>query len=218
MTSPPSPRDEVELYLCALARHELRKAMGLATSKPRAPTDAAARERLSAPAAAFVSWHDATPTGDARLVGCIGTLQVRDSLESVVQHFAVQAGLHDHRTPRLERDRVDAIDLEITELSALVKFDPPPHIAGRHGGWPAPALAAALQPGRDGLEIRDDADHRAFFLPSVWSQLPEARAFVAALMRKAGMRGHIDDASTQLFARRCHGHVYGTRGARGRSA
>ena len=50
-------------------------------------------------------------------------------------------------------------------------------------------LLAQLRPGIDGLVIADGGK-RALFLPSVWDQLPDKRAFLMHLKRKAGMAGN----------------------------
>src|SRR3546814_4255208 len=47
-------------------------------------------------------------------------------------------------------------------------------------------LVRQLRPDTDGL-ILQDGDHRGIFLPSVWSGLPQAEAFLAQLKRKAGL-------------------------------
>ena len=47
-------------------------------------------------------------------------------------------------------------------------------------------LAGALEPDRDGL-VLGVGRRRALFLPSVWRQLPDARAFVRHLVAKAGL-------------------------------
>ena len=47
-------------------------------------------------------------------------------------------------------------------------------------------MLARLRPGVDGLTLEHGA-HRATFLPQVWTALPEPRAFVAELKRKAGL-------------------------------
>ena len=47
-------------------------------------------------------------------------------------------------------------------------------------------LLARLRPNVDGLVI-EYGHHRATFLPQVWETLPEPRAFLAALKRKAGL-------------------------------
>lgn len=47
-------------------------------------------------------------------------------------------------------------------------------------------LLARLQPGRDGLILRDGA-RRATFLPAVSANLPDPKEFLAHLKRKAGL-------------------------------
>ena len=44
-----------------------------------------------------------------------------------------------------------------------------------------------MRPGVDGI-IFEYREHRSTFLPQVWEQLPEPRAFLDQLRRKAGLR------------------------------
>jgi AmmeMemoRadiSam system protein A len=126
---------------------------------------------LREPAAVFVSWHDGE-----RLAGCIGTLVASEPLEDAVAHYAVEAGLRDPRMPSVTAERLPRLTCEVSVLSAPVDM----HEVGLD------AITAALVPGRDGLVLRDGA-RRAVFLPVVWASLPEPRAFVEALCRKAGI-------------------------------
>ena len=50
----------------------------------------------------------------------------------------------------------------------------------------APRLGTAAAGGRDGL-LLESGSRRATFLPSVWEELSSPAAFVAALLRKAGI-------------------------------
>lgn len=126
---------------------------------------------LDEPSRLFVSWHQGE-----RLVGCIGTLEPHRSLRDGVRYFAVQAGLHDPRTPVPRPD-------ELPRLHASISVLTPPEPMDEQG---LEAITAALVPGRDGLVLHDDA-RRAVFLPVVWESLPEPTQFVAALCRKAGI-------------------------------
>jgi len=148
---------------------------------PPAPPDA----RLDAPTRVFVSWHEGED-----LVGCIGTLVPDRSLRDGVRHFAVQSGLHDHRTPTPAAEDLPRLSCEISVLS-----DPEP--MEEQG---LSAITAALVPGRDGLVLRD-GDRRAVFLPVVWESLPTAQSFVDALCRKAGIdtRGRGEDVRGERF-------------------
>src|SRR5208282_6630762 len=47
-------------------------------------------------------------------------------------------------------------------------------------------LVSGLEPDRDGL-ILGAGERRALFLPSVWRQLPDGRAFVRHLIAKTGL-------------------------------
>jgi len=134
---------------------------------PPAPVD----PRLDQPTRAFVSWHEGE-----RLVGCIGTLAPERPLRHAVRHYAVQAGLHDHRTPMPRPEDLPGLHCEISVLDA-------PRPMAEEG---LPAITAAIVPGRDGLVLRD-GPRQAVFLPVVWEALPTADRFVDALCRKAGI-------------------------------
>ncbi len=160
--------EDSQRWLLALARDALAQAMGLPASPlPPAPQD----PRLDEPTRVFVSWHEGE-----ELVGCIGTLVSDRPLREGVRHFAVQSGLHDHRTPMPTAQDLPQLHCEISVLS-----DPEP--MEEHG---LRAITDALVPGRDGLVLRDGAK-RAVFLPVVWGSLPTAQSFVDALCRKAGI-------------------------------
>jgi AmmeMemoRadiSam system protein A len=155
-------------WLLAAARHALAEALGVA-APPTGP--APADPWLDAPARLFVSWHEGP-----RLVGCVGTLEARAPLRDAVRRYAVQAGLHDPRTPTPRPDELPRLRCEISLLS-------PPEPMVEVG---LAEITAALVPGRDGLVLRD-GERRAVFLPVVWESLPGPAAFVAALCRKAGI-------------------------------
>lgn len=149
-----------------MARHALADALGVAVPAPGpAPDD----PRLDEPMRLFVSWHEGP-----RLVGCIGTLEAHAPLKDAVRHYAVQAGLHDPRTPTPAPSDLPQLRCEISVLT-------PPEPMAEQG---LAEITAALVPGRDGLVLRD-RERRAVFLPVVWETLPEPAEFVAALCRKA---------------------------------
>jgi AmmeMemoRadiSam system protein A len=152
----------VSAILARWARDSLRHALGGPAATPPAGFD----ER----AATFVTlrWRDGT------LQGCIGTLDVERSLVADVAHNAVAAGTRDRRGRTLALDHIDALDVEVSILSAL---EP---IAGEH----------EIRCGTDGVVIVRPP-HRATFLPQMWSRLPELRAFMAALHDKLGGRGPV---------------------------
>lgn len=126
---------------------------------------------LSAPGASFVTLRDGE-----RLLGCIGTLEPRQSLQADVAENALGAAFRDPRMPALTRDEFARMSLHISVLTPAV-----PMVV--HG---LDELRAAVRPGIDGLLI-EAGRHRGTFLPSVWEQVPEPDEFLAHLWLKAGL-------------------------------
>jgi AmmeMemoRadiSam system protein A len=157
-------------YLLTMARRAVALAVGRPDMAPALPT-VVRSERLRRPARLFVSWH----LGD-RLIGCIGTVEPAPSLERGVVYHAVQAGLHDPRTPALRIEELPHLTCEISILSE-------PRPLGVVG---LPAIGRCLTPGRHGVILRV-GHRRALFLPVVWRKLPEVSEFLEALCRKAGI-------------------------------
>lgn len=153
-------------WLLEAARNMLARAMGVGVGASNPLPD---DPILDEPARVFVSWHEGR-----RLVGCIGTLAPERGLRDAVLHFAVQAGLHDPRTPTPEAADLPRLSCEISVLS--------PAVAMKEVGLDA--ITVALVPGRDGLVLRE-GERSAVFLPVVWKNLPSAIEFVEALRRKA---------------------------------
>ncbi|HBT41735.1 MAG TPA: AmmeMemoRadiSam system protein A, partial [Rhodospirillaceae bacterium] len=92
---------------------------------------------------------------------------------------AYAAAFRDPRFPNLEASELPEVTLSISVLSPQA----PMTIRDEAD------LLAQLRPGIDGLVIADGGK-RALFLPSVWEQLPDKRAFLMHLKRKAGMAGN----------------------------
>jgi AmmeMemoRadiSam system protein B/AmmeMemoRadiSam system protein A len=148
-------------------------ALGVAArtnGKAPAPTLDGASPTLSAWRATFV-----TLTENARLRGCIGSLEPHRSLIDDALANTGQAGLADPRFPPLKESELTGLRLDVSILSY-----PRPILVGSES-----ELAGALEPDRDGL-ILSAGRRRALFLPSVWRHLPDARAFVRHLVAKAG--------------------------------
>jgi AmmeMemoRadiSam system protein A len=136
-------------------------ALGLASQSPA----------LSPWRATFV-----TLTENERLRGCIGTLAPhRPLIEDALANTA-KAGFADPRFPPLKESDLAGLRLDVSILS-----HPRPLPTGSES-----ELAAALEPDRDGLILAAGKRH-ALFLPSVWRQVPDARAFVRHLLAKAGL-------------------------------
>jgi MEMO1 family protein len=126
---------------------------------------------LAAPGAAFV-----TLRRHGALRGCIGSaVASRPLIVDVAQH-AFNAAFRDWRFPRL-----DLLELEGMALSVSVLTPPTPMRFTDEAD-----LLAQLRPDMDGLII-EDTGRRALFLPSVWEELPDPRAFLTLLKLKAGL-------------------------------
>lgn len=126
---------------------------------------------LQADRACFVSLHL-----DAQLRGCIGSLEAQRPLIVDVAENAYAAAFRDPRFPPLSAAEFAALDVEISILS------PPQALQFSD----ETELLEQLRPGEDGLILEVD-HYRSTFLPVVWESLPERRAFVGQLKRKAGL-------------------------------
>ena len=151
--------------LLTIARSTIGAELGLAAA--REPRHAA----LSAPAATFVTLKQ---SGELR--GCIGSLQPLRPLAEDVRENAIAAAFRDPRFPPLSVREYATTSVEVSLLSADERLDVATEAE----------LLTQLRPGIDGLILRYGGQ-RATFLPQVWESLPEPRAFVSALKRKAGL-------------------------------
>jgi AmmeMemoRadiSam system protein A len=117
-----------------------------------------------------------TLTQGGELRGCIGTLEAHRPLLSDVKANAVAAAFRDPRFAPLGAHELDVTRVEISLLTPTQPMD----FADE-----ADALAR-LRPGIDGV-VFEYGHYRSTFLPQVWEQLPDVRAFMAQLKRKAGL-------------------------------
>lgn len=154
--------------LLAIARGAIASRLG-EEAPPVAPA-----EWLQEPAATFVSIHLA---GDLR--GCVGTLAAKRPLREDVASNARAAAFEDSRFAPLSRDEFRRTDLEVSLLSPMeyLTFESEAH------------LLTQLRPGVDGL-VLEFGWWRGTFLPQVWDQLPDPKAFLAHLKQKAGLPTH----------------------------
>jgi AmmeMemoRadiSam system protein B/AmmeMemoRadiSam system protein A len=120
-----------------------------------------------------------TLTGNGQLRGCIGTLSPHRPLIDDAPANTAKAGFADPRFSPLKEADLAGLRLDVSILSHP---RPLPAVSESE-------LAAALEPDRDGL-ILAAGKRRALFLPGVWRQLPDARAFVRHLMAKAGFESN----------------------------
>jgi MEMO1 family protein len=117
-----------------------------------------------------------TLTESERLRGCIGSPAPRRPLIADAIANAAQAGFADPRFPPLKESELAGLRLDVSILS-----HPRSIPAGSES-----ELVSGLEPDRYGL-ILGAGERRALFLPSVWRQLPDGRAFVRHLIAKAGL-------------------------------
>ncbi|MBX3622200.1 MAG: AmmeMemoRadiSam system protein B [Rhizobacter sp.] len=155
--------------LVSHARHAIAQALGL----PGVPAHTLPHPTaLKQHGATFVTLLDR----HGELRGCVGRLEAARPLHDDVRANAHAAAFHDGRFAPLRVDEWAGLRVEVSLLS------PPEPMAVSSE---AEALAA-LQPGVDGV-IFEWRGARATFLPQVWEQLPEPRAFLSTLKRKAGL-------------------------------
>lgn len=167
MTEPLAKEEEQRLLTLA------KGAVLAAANGERVPLDLAREPAaLRAPGAAFVTLR--RPNGELR--GCIGSVQANKPLAEDVATNAIGAALRDPRFRPVTADEAPSLHVSVAVLSPFSPIDAPDE----------EALLHTLRPGVDGLLLRDRG-RRALFLPQVWDQLPDPRAFVGALKRKAGL-------------------------------
>ena len=168
---PVSDEDDADLgrALVRAARRSIADALRL---PPDAAPAAAEHPAFSRPGATFVSLHDA----GGGLRGCVGRLEAVRPLGEDVRANARAAAFEDSRFSPLRGDEWSGVQVEVSLL------EPAQPLVVRDE---VEALAV-LRPGVDGL-ILQWRHARATFLPQVWAQLPDARDFMVALKRKAGL-------------------------------
>ena len=155
--------------LLSVARDAIRH--GLDTGRPPTLDCAGAAAPLQAVRAAFV-----TLELDRRLRGCIGHLEATQPLLLDVADNAFAAAFQDPRFPPLRAAELAPLCIKVSVLTPATPL----------AFTDEADLIARLSPGLDGLILIDGA-HRGTFLPSVWEQLPEPRAFLRRLKEKAGL-------------------------------
>lgn len=165
MTLPP----EARLALLDIARRSL--ARGAQSGRPLDVGPLALEAPLIAPGASFVTLYV-----EGMLRGCIGSLEPHRPLAEDVAENAFGAGFRDPRFPPVQHGELGELAISITLVGSA---------------QPVPArteaeLLETVRPGIDGLTLELGA-RRATFLPAVWEQLPEPRAFLQQLRRKAGL-------------------------------
>ncbi|MBP5399375.1 MAG: AmmeMemoRadiSam system protein B [Alphaproteobacteria bacterium] len=117
-----------------------------------------------------------TLTKQNELRGCIGSLYPRKAVVADVVDNARAAALNDTRFSPLTAEELPDIAISISLLTGFEKI--------RYTD--EQDLLNQLVPNVDGVIIRDGS-RQGLFLPSVWVQLPDKKAFLDNLKLKAGM-------------------------------
>lgn len=144
---------------------------GLLNNRPASIDDDAIEGILSQPLGSFV-----TLTKSEELRGCMGCLETSLPLARSVSTNAFNAAFRDPRFPKVNKEEMDSIEIEISILSEMR----PVEVESRK------ELVDLLIPQVDGLLI-EDGSRRATFLPQVWEKLPDPESFIGNLMMKAGL-------------------------------
>ncbi|MGD9366504.1 MAG: AmmeMemoRadiSam system protein A, partial [Desulfobacteraceae bacterium] len=113
-----------------------------------------------------------------QLRGCIGSLVGREALADGVRTNALNAAFNDPRFSPLTEAELDRVSIEV---SVLTESQPLAYES-------ATDLISKLRPKIDGVTVRRGFAS-ATFLPQVWEQLPDTKAFLSHLCVKAGMTG-----------------------------
>jgi AmmeMemoRadiSam system protein A len=170
------PDPDLGAALLLVARSAIAAELG------RAFRDAPAHPAFGAPGATFVTLRQAR-----ELRGCIGSLQAFRPLGIDVRSNALAAAFRDPRFVPLAAEEYAATSIEVSLLG------PSEPLAAADED----AALAQLRPGHDGI-ILECGRFRSTFLPQVWEQLPDAREFLGALKRKAGLPIHFWSAEMRL--------------------
>jgi AmmeMemoRadiSam system protein A len=128
-----------------------------------------------------------TLTQNLKLRGCIGTLRAHRALVDDVKANAVAAAFRDPRFKPLSDVEFEAIEVEISLLSALEAMS----FADEQDAL------AQLRAGVDGL-VFEYGRHSSTFLPQVWESLSEPAEFMAHLKHKAGLPPDFWDHEVKL--------------------
>ena len=157
--------------LLEVARKSIADRLGVETGVSPVGDDAARDPVFQSNRGTFV-----TLKINDQLRGCIGNLVPEKPLIKGVRDNAVNAAFNDPRFGPLSPEEFSKIQIEVsllTEPQPLEYTD-------------AQDLLDKIRPHVDGLIIQKGA-HSATFLPQVWEQLPDRKAFLQQLCMKAGL-------------------------------
>jgi AmmeMemoRadiSam system protein A len=178
---------EQEQALLQLAEASIRH--GLQQGCPLKPKRDDYDPALQEPGACFV-----TLKREGELRGCIGSLTAHRPLVEDVAENAYAAAFSDPRFYPLQAGELFGLELHISLLGEAE----PMQFRSEND------LLEQLRPGVDGL-ILEEGFRRGTFLPSVWEQLPEPKAFLHHLKLKAGLPVNYWSATIRISRYTTHG-------------
>jgi AmmeMemoRadiSam system protein B/AmmeMemoRadiSam system protein A len=163
------PREDRE-FLLALARDTIEAF--LEKRRPKLPDESELSDILKSNRGCFVTLEK-----EEDLRGCIGSIPPAAKLYECVISNAANAAFKDSRFNPLQSSEFDEIDIEISKLSVPKKLE----------FTTSDELLEQLKPGIDGVIIKNRWNE-ATFLPQVWKNLPDKRAFLIELCKKGNMK------------------------------
>jgi AmmeMemoRadiSam system protein A len=171
--------DEEKGELLRIARHSIRRALGVGMDVPEPQRSPRPAGRLAEPGGAFVTLHL-----QGRLRGCIGYVLSAQPVADVVEEVAVKAALQDPRFPPVTRGEVSQLQIEISLLTPMVQVRSPEEI----------------EVGRDGLML-ELGGRRGLLLPQVATEHGwEREEFLENTAWKAGLpRDAWKDPKAHIF-------------------
>jgi AmmeMemoRadiSam system protein A len=175
-------------YLLSVARQTIEEALFRNTREPG--EESGFSSKFSDRRGTFV-----TLTTQGQLRGCIGHIIPQEPLIEGVKINAINAAFRDPRFKPLTREEFGKIQIEVSILT-----EPKPLAYEDEKD-----LLVKLRAGIDGLIIKKGG-RQATFLPQVWEQLPDKKAFLTHLCMKAGLdadewkRGELEISTYQVQA------------------
>lgn len=118
-----------------------------------------------------------TLTSGGLLRGCIGALDAYQPLAEDARVHAIAAACKDPRFPPVQEEELSLIQIEISRLTRPVALE----------YKDAEDLISKLRPEVDGVILHDHSQHRATFLPQVWTKIPDPAQFLNNLCYKMGL-------------------------------
>jgi len=160
--------DEDRRALLRLARSVIASELAKAEiERPKKVSPVMAEKR-----GCFVTLHE-----KGILRGCIGTIEPVKPLITGIEDNALNAAFRDPRFPRLKKEELPDVDLEISVLTV------PKILEWKDGD----DLKKKLRPNVHGV-ILSQGWNSSTFLPQVWEQLPDKQLFLEHLCQKGGMK------------------------------